>query len=118
MEGSTFGRFRRLGGGTCRRIFEFRQGHSWGFRQGEHGSAGHFQRPVLNGDTINFQNIDDLRSLMTAWKKLVSTSLALRWKATDFISHSRPPRGLRELAIDDPADFAGKDSGAGCENLQ
>lgn len=44
---------------------------------------------------------------MIAWKKLVSTSPALRREAVDFISRSRPPRGLRELATDDPTDFAG-----------
>ena len=44
----------------------------YGFRQGD----GRFQRPVLRGDTIQFKNIDGPRSLMTAWKKLVSTSVS------------------------------------------
>ena len=43
---------------------------------------------------------------MTAWKKLVSTSPTLRREAADFISRSRPPRGLHELAADDHMDFA------------
>jgi hypothetical protein len=75
----------------------------FGFRQGE----GRSRRPVLQGDTINFKNIDGPRSLMTAWKKLVSTSPSLRREASDFISRSRPNRGLRELAVDSYEDFDG-----------
>ena len=35
---------------------------------------GRSRRPVLRGNAINFHNIDGPQSLMTAWKKLVSTS--------------------------------------------
>ena len=42
---------------------------------------GRMRRPVLNGNSINFRNIDGPRSLMTAWKKLVGTSVSLRHEA-------------------------------------
>ena len=65
-------------------------------RQGD----GRYKRPVLRGDTIHFQNIDGPRSLMTAWKKLVSTSPSLRREAQDFLVRNRPHKGLREAAVE------------------
>ena len=63
---------------------------------------GRFQRPVLRGDTINFRNIDGPRSLMTAWKKLVTTSPTLRRESETYLSRGRPRRGrgLREHEVD------------------
>ena len=60
---------------------------------------------MLRGDTINFKNIDGPRSLMTAWKKLVSTSPSLRREAEGFLSRGRPRRGLHELEVDSSAGF-------------
>ena len=75
----------------------------YGFRQGESRS----RRPVLRGNTINFQNIDGPRSLMTAWKKLVATLSSLRREASDFLSRSRPHRGFRELEVEPTEGFDG-----------
>ena len=85
---------------TTAEDFEFRQGNGRGFQRGECGSTGRFQRPVLRGDTINFQNIDGPRSLMTAWKKLVSTSPAFRREANDFLSRSGPRKNLHEQEVE------------------
>ena len=76
--------------------FGFRQGNGRGFWQGDGGLAGRFQRPVLRGDTINFQNIDGPRSLMTAWKKLVSTSPTFRREANEFLAR----KGLHEQEVE------------------
>lgn len=75
----------------------------FGFRQGD----GRFQRPVLRGDTIQFKNIDGPRSLMTAWKKLVSTSASLRRESELYLSRGQQHRGrgLREHEADNRDDF-------------
>ena len=42
---------------------------------------GRVRRPVLQGNSINFRNIDGPRSFMVAWKKLVNTSMTFRREA-------------------------------------
>ena len=64
-------------------------GIDFGFRQGD----GRFQGPVLRGDTIQFKNIEGPRSLMTAWKKLVSTSVSLRRGSELYLSCGHRGRG-------------------------
>ena len=59
---------------------------------------GRTRRPVLRGDTIIWKNVDGPRSLMTAWKKLVSTSSLFQREARDFLrSRVRRDDGLREM---------------------
>jgi len=83
----------------------FRQGDSRGFGRGGGGSAGRFQRPVLRGDTINFRNIDGPRSLMTAWKKLVSTSPSFRREASEFLSRTKQRKSLHDQEVEFGEDF-------------
>ena len=83
----------------------FRQGDSRGFGRGDGGSAGRFQRPVLRGDTINFRNIDGPRSLMTAWKKLVSTSPSFRREASEFLSRTKQRKSLHDQEVEFGEDF-------------
>ena len=46
---------------------------------------GRSRRLVLRGDTIQWRNIDEPRSLMTAWKKLISTSAFFRRESSDYL---------------------------------
>ena len=60
------------------------EGEDWDDGEGQEGldvREGRQQRPVLRGNSINFHNIDGLRSLMVAWKKLVNTSMNFRREA-------------------------------------
>lgn len=75
---------------------EFWHGDGRGFHQGD----GCLQRPILHSDIIHFNNIDGFRSLMTAWKKLVSTSPSHHHKPDDFLSHHCTRRNLYEQEVD------------------
>ena len=44
-------------------------------------------KPVLDRDSIKWHNIDGPRSLMVAWKKLITTSSRFRQEAQDFLRH-------------------------------
>ena len=48
-------------------------------------SQGRSRHPVLQGDAIVWRNIDGPRSLMTAWKKLVTTSAFFGRESSDFL---------------------------------
>ena len=42
-------------------------------------------KPVLDRDSIRWQNIDGPQSLMIAWKKLIGTSSRFRQESIDFL---------------------------------
>lgn len=50
---------------------------------------GSFRRNVLQGDKILFKNIDGPRSLMTAWKKLITTSSQYRDESRQFLQRQQ-----------------------------
>lgn len=65
------------------------------------------RRPVLQQDKIVWQNIDGPRSLMTAWKKLISTSVVFRQESQQYLRGRSGQRRSTFQQLDaSPNDFS------------